>query len=67
MTLARAQNNGQNAVSNRLEALKKRHSAISRELEEEHKHPAATDFDIRRLKIEKLKIKDEIQGISRTH
>ena len=59
MILARAQT----AASNRLEALRARHAAISSEIEEENKHLAASDLDLRRLKVEKLKIKEEIEGI----
>ena len=62
MILARAQN----AESNHLEALKARHADISRELDEEKKHPAASDIDLRKLKLKKLKIKDEMEGIRQT-
>lgn len=45
----------------RLQALRSKHAAIQDQLHEEQKHPAATDDLIRRLKLEKLKIKDEIE------
>ena len=49
--------------SPRLDALKARHAALSNILDEQRKHPATNEFDLRRLKIEKLRIKEEIENI----
>lgn len=48
-------------VKGRLEALKNRHAALSAQLENEMKHPAASDVAMKTLKLEKLRIKEEIE------
>ena len=53
------------AMKNRLEALQTRHAQITRRLEEGFKHPAFTDTEMRRLKSEKLKLKDEMEELRR--
>jgi hypothetical protein len=62
MALARAQS----AESTRLEALRSRHAAISREIEDSMKHLAVSDLDIRRMKSERLLLKDEMEEIRQT-
>lgn len=57
---------GHTMPSSRLDALKTRHAILSRDLDEMLKNYAASDFDMRRLKIEKLRIKEEIEQISQT-
>lgn len=49
-------------ASNRLEALKARHAALSQRIDREIKSPARQEHDLRRLKLEKLKLKDEIEN-----
>lgn len=48
-------------VKGRLQALKTRHAALSAQLETEMKHPAPNDVALKRLKLEKLRIKEEIE------
>ena len=48
------------ALSGHLQELSQRHSALKRQIEEEIARPGSDDLEIRRLKQEKLKIKDEI-------
>jgi len=45
----------------RLQALRARHSAIQDQIHEEMKHPSTGMDMIKRLKLEKLKLKDEIE------
>lgn len=52
---------GQGAASNRLESLRQRHAELSRTIDQETKLPATDTLDLRRLKLEKLKIKEEIE------
>ena len=52
---------GHSAPSNRLEALQARHAALSRTIDHEMKMPATDSLDLRKLKLEKLKIKEEIE------
>lgn len=53
-------------VRGRLEALKNRHAALSAQLENEMKHPSASEMALKQLKIEKLRIKEELELESRT-
>lgn len=48
------------AMSAHLEELSQRHRALKRQIEEAVASPGSDDIEIRRLKQEKLKIKDEI-------
>ncbi len=48
------------AQSGRLEALRTRHATLARRIEEEEKHPSTGSPFIRRMKIEKLRLRDEI-------
>lgn len=47
---------------NRLEALKARHAALSQRIDRESRSPARQEHDLRRLKLEKLRLKDEIEN-----
>lgn len=48
------------AISAHLEELSQRHRALKRQIEEEMARPGFDDLEIRRLKQQKLKLKDEI-------
>lgn len=48
------------ALTGHLQELSQRHSALERRIEEEMARPGSDDIEIRRMKQEKLKIKDEI-------
>lgn len=52
---------GQGAVTNRLESLRQRHAELSRTIDQETRLPATDPLDLRRMKLEKLKIKEEIE------
>ena len=51
------------AMKSRLESLQTRHAQICRRLDEANKHPAFTDTEARRLKMEKLRLKDEMEEL----
>lgn len=53
-------------IRGRLEALQNRHAALSAQLENEMKHPSASEVALKRLKLEKLRIKEEIAQEART-
>lgn len=48
-------------VKGRLQALRTRHAALSAQLETEMKCPAPNEVALKRLKLEKLRIKEEIE------
>jgi hypothetical protein len=48
--------------SARLQALQNKHQVLARQIDREHNRPAANPLYIRRLKMLKLRIKDEIEG-----
>ncbi len=51
-------------VSNsRVEALRQKHLAIESQISEALKSPSVTDFHIRSLKKEKLKLKEELESM----
>ena len=50
-------------VLERLESLKQKHQEIDQQLIEEKNRPSGDDLFIARLKREKLRLKDEIQGL----
>lgn len=56
MTLSRAQASS----SSRLDSLIARHAALSRVLDEEIKHPITSEWEIKQLKRQKLKLKDDM-------
>lgn len=47
----------------RLEALKGRHAILSRRVSDAQRSPSATDYLLSQLKKEKLRLKEEIEGI----
>ena len=49
--------------SSRVEALKVKHKSLSRKIESEQRRPFISEYQISELKREKLKIKEEIEGI----
>jgi|GEM_PF-1311332 len=49
--------------SARIEALKSKHHKLSKEIETGQTHYLMSDEEIRKLKLEKLHIKEEIEGI----
>ncbi|HEY2540360.1 MAG TPA: YdcH family protein [Stellaceae bacterium] len=49
----------------RIEALKEKHAALERAIEEENSHPQPNDETISGLKRQKLRIKDEICQLER--
>jgi hypothetical protein len=51
--------------SARLEALKNKHRTLSRQIDEEHKYPAANMLYLRHLKLQKLRLKEEIEEARR--
>ncbi len=50
-------------VSPRVAALKARHKELSIRIENEQSRASAQDWEILKLKREKLKIKEEIEGV----
>ena len=52
------------SLQERLQALKVRHQAIDTAIAEEHAHSHPDEVRINTLKKQKLKIKDEIAGLS---
>ncbi|MBT3361147.1 MAG: YdcH family protein [Rhodospirillales bacterium] len=48
-----------------IDALKTKHQALEAEIEKENSRPSPDDILIASLKKQKLKIKDEIAGLSR--
>lgn len=51
------------APSARVEALKAKHKSLSHKIEAELSRPFRSEHQIRELKREKLKLKEEIEGI----
>jgi len=51
------------ALSAHLQELSVKHRALQRRIEEEMARPGSDDLEIRRLKQEKLKLKDEIERL----
>lgn len=51
------------ALTGHLDELSQRHSALKRRIEEELARPGSDDIEIKRLKQEKLKLKDEIERL----
>ena len=49
------------AQTERLEALRQKHTALDRKVKEVQRRPSVSDFEIHVLKAEKLKIKDEME------
>jgi hypothetical protein len=56
------------ALEARLRELDSRHRKLDRTIEEELTHPASDDIRIAELKRQKLRLKEEIEGLkARTH
>jgi hypothetical protein len=51
------------ASSSRVEALRAKHKSLSHKIDEEMKRPFVSEYHLVELKREKLKIKEEIEGI----
>jgi len=51
--------------SARVEALKEKHKSLSQKIETEQSRPFISEYQISELKREKLKIKEEIEGIKK--
>lgn len=51
------------ASSARVEALKAKHKSLSSKIETEQRRPFISEYQLSELKREKLKIKEEIEGI----
>ncbi|NCC21737.1 MAG: DUF465 domain-containing protein [Alphaproteobacteria bacterium] len=56
---------GLNASDSRLQSLQARHAAISEQIEQHQRRPAASDIEIRLLKKMKLALKEELEGIKK--
>ena len=52
------------AFANRLESLRQKHAGLERQLEEEYARPLPDDIEIKRLKVAKLRLKEEIAALS---
>lgn len=52
------------STSAHLTELRKKHQALSEKIETEQRHPAADDIGIKKLKLKKLYIKEEIERLS---
>lgn len=56
-----------NATSQiRLEALRARHAMLSQRIDEAQRQPSMSDMTLRQLKARKLKLRDEIESVSRS-
>ncbi len=51
------------AIAARIRELDARHQSLERLIEEEMTHPSADDLRVRELKRQKLKLKEEIEGL----
>jgi len=55
-------------VETHLAALREKHAALDRMIREEEQRPWPNEQEIKRMKLEKLYVKEQIDGISaRTH
>lgn len=52
------------SLSSHVEELKKKHHALSEQVEEAQRAPGSNDFEIAELKKQKLRIKEEIERLS---
>ena len=52
------------SVSGHLEELKRKHEALSNQVEQEQRSPGSSDLEIAELKKQKLKLKEEIARLS---
>ncbi len=51
------------AIAARIRELDARHQSLERLIEEEMTHPSADDLRVRELKRQRLKLKEEIEGL----
>ena len=49
---------------NHVLALREKHASLSSKIEREQQHPSSNDAYIRKLKIEKLHVKEELESFS---
>lgn len=49
-------------ASSRQEALQARHAALEARIHELRRHPSVSDVELRHLKVEKLRLKEEMQS-----
>lgn len=61
-----SQNGIHSSHSARLEALQLKHKKLSHTIESEQNHYILNDEEIKALKLQKLRVKEEIENISRT-
>jgi len=54
------------STGSHLVELRRKHQALSAEIESEQKQPAADELSIKKLKLKKLHIKQEIERLSAT-
>lgn len=52
------------SLSSHLQELRKKHQHLSEEVEEAQRHPAFDEFQLKALKKQKLRIKEEIERLS---
>ncbi|MCH2067662.1 YdcH family protein [Shimia sp.] len=52
------------SVSAHLEELKRKHEALSEQVEQEQRAPGSSDLDVAELKKQKLRLKEEITRLS---
>jgi len=52
------------ALSSHIEELKKKHSALSHQVEEAQRAPGTSDAEIADMKKQKLRLKEEIERLS---
>lgn len=52
------------SLQSHVQELRRKHEALSREIESESQRPASNDFTIAELKRRKLHLKDEIRKLS---
>ncbi len=51
------------AIEARIRELDARHQALERQIDEEMSHPSSDDLRVRELKRQKLKLKEQIEGL----
>jgi len=51
------------AIEARIRELDSRHQALERQIDEEMSHPSSDDLRVRELKRQKLKLKEQIEGL----
>jgi hypothetical protein len=52
------------SLSSHLTELRRKHQALSEEIEAEQRHPSSDDIGIRQLKVKKLHLKEEIERLA---